>query len=240
MARPQRPGYRAGVGRDPSFEELVLSGRSLVPSVLLRLEAEGLARGDREELLAYGEQGLVEAATRFNPELGDFRRFAYFRVRGAMLDGLRKMGPWSRRAYERIAMLGAMNEASESASETEPLEAETAEQAADRLRRHMANMVTAVTLGVFAERAHEGEDIVPKDTSQPADESAAALELQVYIEEAMGVLGEPDATIIRRMYVRGESLDEIAADMDRSRSWASRIHTRALQVLGEKLREKLR
>jgi RNA polymerase sigma factor for flagellar operon FliA len=45
----------------------------------------------RDDVHAYAQQGLVEAANRYNPDCGvDFRTFSRNRIRGAVLDGARK------------------------------------------------------------------------------------------------------------------------------------------------------
>src|SRR5438552_3641082 len=55
-----------------------------------------------EELVSYGTQGLLEAAQRFDPSGGArFATFAYYRIRGAIYDGLRQMGWLSRTQYAR-------------------------------------------------------------------------------------------------------------------------------------------
>src|ERR1700710_3078151 len=46
-----------------------------------------------DELMSYGQVGLLEAADRFDPKLGaNFLTFAHYRIKGAIFDGLRKMG----------------------------------------------------------------------------------------------------------------------------------------------------
>jgi RNA polymerase sigma factor for flagellar operon FliA len=45
----------------------------------------------RDDVQAYAQQGLVEAAHRYNPDCGvDFRTYSWNRIRGAVLDGARK------------------------------------------------------------------------------------------------------------------------------------------------------
>src|SRR5262245_8716483 len=52
---------------------------------------------DLDDLVSYGSKGLIEASRRFDSTQGtSFRTFAYYRVRGAMLDGIREMGALSR------------------------------------------------------------------------------------------------------------------------------------------------
>ena len=55
--------------------------------------------------------GLLEAASRFDPEAGaHFMTFAYYRVRGAIYDGLRQMGWLSRSHYKRARFEAQAND----------------------------------------------------------------------------------------------------------------------------------
>src|SRR5947209_17239832 len=62
-----------------------------------------------DDLVSYGTQGLLEAADRFDGRHGaSFTTFAYYRVRGAIFDGLRRMGwlprgEWARARFEERA-----------------------------------------------------------------------------------------------------------------------------------------
>ncbi len=74
--------------------------RSLAATVRKQFNAQI----ELEELMAYGQVGLLEAAERFDPKVGaNFLTFAHYRIKGAIFDGLRKMGvlrgPDTRAAY---------------------------------------------------------------------------------------------------------------------------------------------
>ena len=57
---------------------------------------------ETDDLISYGMTGLIEAAERFDPSLGaNFSTFSYYRIRGAIYDGLRVMGSLSRTEYRR-------------------------------------------------------------------------------------------------------------------------------------------
>jgi RNA polymerase sigma factor for flagellar operon FliA len=212
------------------------SADDLVGRVVQHLRASGI-HADVNELEAFGRQGLIEAAHRFDADIGgDFRRFAYFRVRGAMLDGLRKMNDWSRRGYERVSLLRKMNDASE-AGEPTAAQAVSAAEAAEKLRAHMAAMVTAMTIGVFADHALQNDGvIVPLDGAPNAEEKVADQEMVRIVREAMGSLPPPEDEVIHSYYVCGERMDDIADRMGCSKSWVSRVHSRALKRLGPRLR----
>jgi RNA polymerase sigma factor for flagellar operon FliA len=57
---------------------------------------------ETDDLISYGMTGLIEAAERFDPSVGaNFSTFSYYRIRGAIYDGLRVMGSLSRTEYRR-------------------------------------------------------------------------------------------------------------------------------------------
>ncbi len=261
MAWRPPPGYGVPVEGPNSHEQpaalspeelkrLLESADGLVESLATQLVRQCADAIPREDLVGYGQQGLLEAALRFDSSRGvKFRTFAHYRVRGAMIDGLRKMGPWTRRGFEHIVLLRAANEASSDLAE-EDIETLGARQSAERVRKHLASMVTAMTTGVFhsghlakgASEANSGADsggaaqIVAVDESANAEEQLAKLELKQLVQTTLKELPPPEDQVLRRFYVEGDNMDRIAQDFGRSRSWVSRTHTRALSRMGARLR----
>src|SRR5215204_2093142 len=89
---------------------------------LVQIIARQLSRSirgvDYDDLLSAGREGLLDAARRFEPARGiPFRAYANFRVRGAIIDGVRQMSALSRRAYERLSALEAATLVSEGEAE---------------------------------------------------------------------------------------------------------------------------
>jgi RNA polymerase sigma factor (sigma-70 family) len=67
--------------------------RALEPMVakIARHEARQFARHiDIRDLIQAGYVGLMDAARRFHPDAGEFERYAYFRVRGAIIDSQKR------------------------------------------------------------------------------------------------------------------------------------------------------
>ena len=74
-----------------------------VKPIALRLRRTLGRSAEVEDLMSYGQGGLLEAARRFDPARGvPFRAFANFRIRGAMLDGIRQLSHLPRRVHERL------------------------------------------------------------------------------------------------------------------------------------------
>jgi len=84
-------------------DRLVLDNLALVRHVLGRLLGEMPPGVDVENLEAAGVLGLVEAAARYDPTRdAQFRTFAYLRVRGAIVDELRRNSVFPQQVLQRI------------------------------------------------------------------------------------------------------------------------------------------
>jgi RNA polymerase sigma factor for flagellar operon FliA len=224
------------------------------PEVLDRFHAElglvsivarqvGRSLGHRielDELLSFGREGLLDAARKFDPDRGvPFRAYANFRVRGAILDGVRSQGRLPRRAHQRLRALEAGARASEGALEDlfAPLPPGSSSEDAERaLDAHLATLATAMALGLVLNQPQDSEQEVA-DQSPTPEESVGRAELVSMVGEAVDQLPPPEDELIRRHYFQGERFDHVASELGLSKSWASRLHTRAVQRLAKRLRE---
>jgi RNA polymerase sigma factor FliA len=194
-----------------------------------------------DELQSFGREGLLDAARRFDSERGvPFRAYANFRVRGAIIDGIRSMAQLPRRAYQRLNGLSAALRVSEGAADdafASPAAPNRA-QADAALGEHLAAMAAAITVGLIAPAAvgEEGEQVQVSTADNPEDAVSRA-QLIALIQEAIGELPDEEAQLVRRHYLEGERFDQVALSLGLSKSWASRLHTRAMQRLAKRFRE---
>jgi len=193
-----------------------------------------------DELLSYGREGLLDAARRYDPSRGvPFRAYANFRVRGAVLDGMRASARLPRRVHARLRALDAARRTSEGAAE-DALGATPAHEAAADAERalgaHLAAMATAMAVGLVAEAGggEEGELVAVDGQSSP-EEAVGRAELLARLREAIQDLPREEAELVRRHYLGGERFDHVAAELGLSQSWASRLHTRAVARLAKRL-----
>jgi RNA polymerase sigma factor FliA len=85
----------------PSHRELIESHQGLVKSLAVQVQRKFRSRIELDDLVAYGQVGLAEAAREFDASRGtQFSTYAYYRVRGAIYDGLGKM-TWGERQTRR-------------------------------------------------------------------------------------------------------------------------------------------
>ncbi len=79
----------------------------LVYKIANQVQRQVNGQADRDDLVSWGTTGLLEAMKRFDPEQGaKLSTFAYYRIRGAMLDGIGKTGPLSRKCYRNARAAG--------------------------------------------------------------------------------------------------------------------------------------
>ena len=190
-----------------------------------------------DDLMSAGREGLLEAARRFDPESGTpFKAYAQFRIRGAMLDSVRKHGVLSRRMYEQIAASNAASQFAESTLNAAPTTNPAANDLAgveESMTARLAGMATAAALA--AQEAAGRGDSSAVEVATP-EQAFARAELLAVVRNAVEELAPDEAEIVRRHYFGDEFLETIATDLGMSKAWASRLHARAISRLTKLLR----
>jgi RNA polymerase sigma factor for flagellar operon FliA len=215
----------------------------LVDVVARRVRRSLGASVEFDDLMSAGREGLWEAARRFDPESGTpFKAYAQFRVRGAMLDSVRRHGALSRRMYERVAMSRAALHFRESTLNAAPNQAagQAVGDAASlevSVAAQLAGMATAAAIA--AEEAARRTGNAPPESASP-EQSLERAELLAEVKKALHILAADEAEVVRRHYFGDELLEDIAAEVGMSKSWASRLHARAIQRLTKLLRSELK
>ncbi|MEO8178065.1 MAG: sigma-70 family RNA polymerase sigma factor [Deltaproteobacteria bacterium] len=216
-------------------------GLIAVKPIAIRLKRSLGRAAELDDLISYGQGGLLAAARRFDPERGvPFRAFANFRIRGAMLDGVRQLSHLPRRVHERLKAFESAATFSEGAAEdlnTTPPPGQSAEDRERRLVDHLAGMATAIAIGLIAETGTDDQGaataVAPSNLSP--EEHSSRQQLLELVENAIESLPEQEAVLIRRHYLEGERFDHVAVELGLSKSWASRLHTRAIGRLTKRL-----
>jgi RNA polymerase sigma factor for flagellar operon FliA len=206
--------------REISEDEL-----ELVKGLAGKLRNElGLA-SETEDLVAAGYQGLVEAHARFDATRGvQFTTFAYYRIRGAMIDYVRKSANLSRRAYEKVRLAESADRVGEGVAEM---------RAADpAARADTAATVAAIDDGLA--KLTMGFALAYAEQSEPEPSPEEALiekDVALRLRHAVAGLDEKERALLEGHYFDGRRFDEVAAELGISKSWASRVHAKALEKL---------
>jgi RNA polymerase sigma factor for flagellar operon FliA len=206
-----------------------------IASKLKRKLGKTLEEGD---LVGYGTQGLIEAAKKFDPSHGTpFAAFAYHRIRGAMFDGMRTMGWYSRsdcarfRAEERAgAYLAA-------AGEREAAEKLADASAASKDKAAILQDIADLLSGVVAVHITciESASEIPDERFKAPDATLLEGEARAQVRAALAALPEKERQLMELYYFADMSLESAGAKLGLSKSWASRLHARAVNLLRDTL-----
>ena len=159
----------------------------------------------------------------------NFSTFAYYRVRGAVMDGVRDSAYLSRRAYRRLVAAEAADRISEEASEAQTGAASAPGSAAATIESALTKISASYVISALGQDEH-------RETESPEDTAVAASEAQ-RVRSLLATLPERERALVRGFYFEGRRFDEVAQDLGISKSWASRLHSKALARLREKLEE---
>lgn len=179
-----------------------------------------------DELMAWGQIGLLEAAERFDPKVGaNFLTFAHYRIKGAIYDGLRKMGVLKGSGAAERANAYMTNLSDRSAGGGISLDDDV---------REISAAVTGLAM-VFATSLEAAEDYVADQL--PADERIELEQMRRRVRAAMDKLPEKEKKLLQGYYFQNMTLEQAGAEIGQSKSWASRLHARAVETLKQLLEE---
>ncbi len=225
--------YQHAVGDDTESDDLVASHAPLVKRIAYHLLSRLPGSVQVDDLIQAGMLGLLEASRRYDPSQGaSFATFAERRVRGAMLDEIRR-GDWVPRSVHRKAR--------EVATAIREVENETGCEARDPdVAKRLGLGLTQYhqTLGDLRGQKllsiddlgpeHEGgADFLASPNAGPED-NVHREDLFQHLVEAIDKLPERERLVLSLYYDEGLNLKEIGAILGVSESRISQLHGQAL------------
>jgi RNA polymerase sigma factor for flagellar operon FliA len=196
-----------------------------------------------KDLIQAGHVGLVNAVHAYSPETGvPFELYARFRIRGEMLDTLRKLDAASRtlRLWQKRIRKTALDLSIH--LKREPTEEEISRQLGlelDRLRRKNLDIraACAVTRSAQpADRMDEATQEQPGPLESRPDSLQSDMERRKIVRFAVNQLPERPRQIILMYYQQEYTMREIGEILQLDESRISQIHKGALRLLAENLR----
>jgi RNA polymerase sigma factor for flagellar operon FliA len=105
-----------------------------------------------------------------------------------------------------------------------------------RLAETLAAMTTAVALGVMVESGFDDEGGRAAISRQNPEQLLEKEQLMQLVKECVGDLPHDELELVRRHYFEGERFDQVASELGLSKSWASRLHTRAIGRITQRMK----
>ncbi|MCM1134813.1 MAG: FliA/WhiG family RNA polymerase sigma factor [Clostridium sp.] len=223
-------------------ETLILEYAPLVKLVAGRLSMYLGYNVEYDDLVSYGIFGLIDAIDKFDTlKAVKFETYASLRIRGAILDQIRKMDWIPRTIRQKQKKIDAV---------MKEIEANTGRMATDEeiaaglgiseddylSWQSQMKITNVVSLNEFTDSGSE----VPVDQStqrrfDSPEEVIEKEELKRVLEKALELLTEKEKKVIFLYYYEDLTLKEISNILEVSESRISQLHTRALQKMRKRM-----
>ena len=229
-------------GSSAAKEQLILHYAPLVKFVAGRLMVHIGQNVEFDDLVGYGIFGLIDAIEKFDHTKGvKFETYASFRVRGTIIDNIRRMDWVPRSLRQKHKQVENAITKLEDELGRSPTDEELSEElglgldeTGELLRK--ASIHSLVSLDDFLDQHYEKSHValVTNDSDSPEAQTEER-ERKHKLAETIDSLKEKEKLVITLYYYEGLTLKEISSIMNVTESRVSQIHTKAISRLQVKL-----
>lgn len=236
MSAPETLGHPGELDRDG----LILDHLPLLQHIVGRMALDIPGRVERDDLLGWGMIGLISAADTWDPGRGlKFSTYSFPRIRGAILDELRRMDFLPRGRREKLRELERAVGELEQAQGTPPTPEDVAARLGVDAEEFDAILHSARVAGCVSLNDGPSEPLTAMLTDPRCEDPVGSAEWQEAKEllvEAIQRLPEQEQTVVTLYYGEELLLKEIGEVLGVTESRVSQIHSRALYRLNRELR----
>lgn len=224
--------------RNNNQKRRVEGGLPFVQALAKRVASSMPNSVELSDLVQDGMIGLIDAANRYDESRGiKFETFAERRVRGAMIDALRK-DAWPRGIRRMRRELEAGREHLRHKLGCEPSLADLAKYVGSDevslgrtiVRINTIESTSTMTGGEGVDEKHLPPVMVPSEPITP-DKECESHEVQQRVRIALASLPARERQVVGMYYYGDATMKEIGTEMGVNESRVSQLHTRAIQKL---------
>lgn len=223
-------------------EQIIIEYAPLVKIVAGRLSMYLGGNVEYEDLVSYGVFGLIDAIDKFDTNKDvKFETYASLRIRGSILDQIRKMDWIPRTVRQRQRKIDEAIKSLEARTGKTPTDEMLAEElgvSGEELLSWQSQLkvTNVLSLNEFVESGNEPVmDAKGNFRFAQPEEVIAETELKQMLKDAMQLLTEKEQKVILLYYYEDLTLKEISRVLEVSESRISQLHTKALQKMKKKM-----
>ncbi len=222
-------------GDETAKNQIITHYLYIVTIVVKRLMPQYKDYSERDELMSCGVIGLIDAVNKFNRSFGvQFQTYAALRIRGEIIDYLRKQDWAPTSLRKRIGEIQNAYEKLESRYDRRPTEEEIAAYLGIKVsgvrkvlqKAHMFNLVYFESM-LYEKGNEDIEDAVQDEPYSHVEKEAMSAALLKLVE----TLPEREKMIITLHYFEGLTMKSVAQILHVSESRVSQIHSRILMEM---------
>ncbi|MFG6327376.1 MAG: FliA/WhiG family RNA polymerase sigma factor [Lachnospiraceae bacterium] len=219
-------------------EKIIIEYSALVKIVAGRMSMYLGYNVEYEDLVSYGIFGLIDAIDKFDYGKGiKFETYASLRIRGAILDQIRKMDWIPRSLRQKQKKIDAAVSKIEANTGKTASDAQIASELGISDEEYVswqeqANLTNIISLDEFAENNGEkGLDTIRGNTFEEPEQVMEKSEMKRMLAETLETLTDNEKKVVLLYYYEEMTLKEISSIMEVSESRVSQLHTKALKKM---------
>ncbi|MFT5871342.1 MAG: RNA polymerase sigma factor for flagellar operon FliA [Clostridium sp.] len=218
-------------------EQIVKKHIPLVKYIASRVIIGKTKYVEYEDLISYGMLGLMDALGKYDATKGmKFSSYASIRIKGAMIDELRRNSPISKGAMDKLSRYNEAIERLQKRLYREPTNHEIASELGITFNEvsEIENNINYISVVSLEDLIFSDDDDMPlsgtiKDDKSPSPEKTLEEKEQIeYLVLGLDNLKEKDKMVLTLYYYEGLTLKEIGNILSVSESRVCQLHSRAL------------
>lgn len=218
------------VASDRAREEIILRYQFLVNAAAHKLKTALPTYIQKEDLVSYGQIGLLRAVDAYDPAKAKFRSFAYTKIFGAMMDELRSQD-WAPRGLRRDQR--TINAARRDLEEENP----SSEAISAHLGWNSARVDSTIKKVENSKHVQLSDRHVVVSSVDNPEASAVADDMCRVFVEILDSLPARHLLIIVRKYFLNQTLSSIADEMELSAVFVRSVHQDVLMRVHSTVKE---
>lgn len=229
-------------------EDYIKNHVSLVKKIASRFSMRIPPTVSLDELMSAGNLGLIDAANKFEPDRHvNFKTYASFRIKGAILDELRNLDKYSRTLRQKMQELESAVAFVEKETGGPADEGDVAKHLGLSIEEYQVMLAEVHSIAFFSLDASIKNSFKPGQTSNSTfqdqlkgddnpEKNLNAVETKKIVVKALDGLSEKEKLVITLYYYEELTLKEIGEIFERTESRICQIHSAALIKLRSKLK----
>jgi len=223
-------------------DRLILDHLPVCKAIAVQIHKALPVHIDLDDLIQAGVLGLLDAAEKYNPSKAQFPSYAKHRIRGAILDSLRKLDFASRDLRRRWKQVEAVMRELRAILQRDPTEEEVAERLHIDIARLRKLRSDAHSVGQFSTSHCDPVDdhiVEQQFTGRPEtrpDNIFSHVQMSAALDQAMKPLRPRQQQVVMAYYSEQKTMKEIGHLLGINESRVSQLHKSALAKMQVELR----
>lgn len=223
---------------EASLDHFISEHKILVKKIALHIKKRLPSHIELDDLLQSGFVGLLEARRNYKPDLGtSFETFASIRIRGSIIDSLRKNSWGTRETIHNMRLIGDAIAKIEQRNHKQPTTEEIIAELGISIDEHMAICQQISLSNVVSFDAGVDDSVFPGDEDDDPELITQEADMINHIKKYLTDLPEREQQVLSLYYVEEFTFKQIGEILSLTEARICQLHSQAIARLQTKLQK---